>query len=237
MNVVALFWLLLLHADFPGAIAQHGILSPSGNPFDGGEVGTCETPTVTACSGIVDYPVPTSIARLTPILEDIITKSLSPFSGACGETYKAVQCRLRFPRCLLFQVGTVSHYVQVDLNRQNCSDLLSACPSGTGAALENICNSLTQITVPSEGCTPLSQRNYKFEFCNFNSSGDFLVTEWIFQLMRFEDQRAGGFIYEHAVCGEGLANFVCNTMGRCTSSGQEIVYTNTHESCNTAVNW
>ncbi len=238
-SLLLLLALSSLCVALPGVVAQHGILTSSRNPFEGGRVGSCEIPTVTdgICAGLVNYPVPTSIARLAPILEDTVMNAIQPFEGACRQTYMEVQCRLRFPSCLQPQEGSQSEYMQVDLNHQNCSDLLTACPSGTGNALEAVCNGLTQATVPSAECKPLSERNYEFEFCSFPDAGSVLVTEWMFHLMKFEDQRAGGFLYNHYPCGGGLASFMCNSVGRCTSDGNEIVYVNTHESCNGAIGW
>ena len=217
---------------------RHAIITALQNPFDGGEVGSCQVPAVTECQGLVDYPVPTSIAKLANIIETSIRNELVDRDEGCANAYREVLCTLRFPRCLQLQEGTEDRYLEVQLNNQDCSVLRSACPGKVGPALEAACNSLSQTTVPSTGCRPVSELvgDFTFDYCNLDTENT-LVTDWMFELIKFADQRSGGILYKDVHCGENLATFMCNFHGKCVENQSRIEFINTQEHCNEVQSW
>lgn len=215
------------------ASQNHGIITSSENPFDGGAVGSCEVPTTSYCTN-VDYPVPTSIARLAAILEDSIRKDveLRSNSDSCQQAFKTVLCIVRFPRCEQLQEGSSSLYLNVSLNHnQNCTVLEDVCPS----ALIPLCNILTQTSLPARGCSSVSELgDFNFSHCAISQTS--LVTEWMFEYMKYVDNTIRGILYS-GTCGRDLATFLCTTGGKCTDDQQRIEFINTHEQCNAVQNW
>ena len=220
-------------------LLNHGIIpSPQAteNPFDGGALGACEIPVTSTCS--VDYPVPTSIARLAAIIEEDITGEANELDGQCRETYQATLCNLRFPRCRQqLQNGL---YELVELNQQNCSVLTDVCPGEIANVLVTFCSSLPHVTLPATECSPVLElaesSSREFQFCDIESMG-FSITDWMFEYIKYLDGKFAGLLYMNNNCGGDLATFTCNYGGRCTGNGERIEYINTHESCNERVEW
>lgn len=232
--------LLLSAVGFCQALTalSHGIItSPQAteNPFDGGALGSCEIPTTTICS--VDYPVPTSIARLANIIERSISIEASYLLSPCNDTYQTVLCNIRFPRCKQQLQGSL--YQQVDLNRQNCSVLNDVCPNQQASVLVGFCNNLVSATRPINECKPVSElvsNTSSFRFCDVENMA-FSITGWMFEYMKFLEGQFSGLLYNDLECGQDLATFMCNFGGRCTENGERIEYINTHEICNDRINW
>lgn len=215
---------------------NHGIITPELNPFDGGAVGSCEVPTTSYCDA-VDYPVPTTIARLAAIIENGIRREVRGQGATdCAAAYKQVLCRMRFPRCQDPVEGTENQYSTVSLNSQDCSTLTDA---GCIPALTQVCMSLTQGTVPATGCRPVSEllRDYTFTACDMESLQSTPVTEWMLEYMKFADRTARGVLYMDVHCGQNLATFMCNSIGRCTEDGNRIEIVNSYEKCNDVLDW
>lgn len=215
------------------------VITTLANPFEGGPVGSCEVPTTTLCEGI-DYPVPTSIARLADIIENIIRNRVEEQAdqgGNCLNTYKDALCTLWFPRCLGLQEGSQNIYSEVELNNQNCSVLQDACNST--AMPEMICSNLLRTTVPATGCNLVKELvgNFSFNFCNLGGLQDTLVTDWMFEYMKFTDRSAGGILYNDRFCNHDYAMFMCTLGSQCTADESEIIFTNTFEYCNSIENW
>lgn len=218
---------------------NHGILaSPQAteNPFDGGALGSCEVPTTATCS--VDYPVPTSIARLAAIIEQSIIKEASELDGPCRDAYQEALCNIRFPRCTQqLQSGL---YAEVELNRQNCSVMFDVCPVEISNILVTFCNNLPHVTLPAAECSPVSEHaentSREFSFCDIENMR-FSVTGWMFEYIKYLDGQFAGLLYMNSVCGRDLATFRCNFGGRCTGKGDRIEFINTHETCNERVDW
>lgn len=224
-----------------GRSQSHGIMGSSQNPFDGGAVGSCEVPVTNYCS--VNYPVPTSIARLAGIIEDRIRNDVSQYvqnqennRQTCNNTLKDVLCNLEFPRCLNQREEL---YMEVALNSQNCSVLVDACPGGLGSRLESLCNNLAQTTVPAGGCRPIAELagDFSFNLCQYGNMETTLVTEWMFEYMKHADLGSGGILYNNPNCGQNLATFMCNFGGQCTEDGLRVKFINTHEICNEVLSW
>ena len=224
----------------PGSLQNHRILTSSDNPFDGGAVESCEIPTTELCTGI-DYTVPTSIARLAAIIEDEIRSKLSDLgrSNSCRPVVEELMCSMRFPRC---QRREGSQEMEVVINHQNCSRVLSVCSAEIAEHVHGMCTGLTQTTVSVGGCRPISNHtlpeNFNFEQCSLGETT--LVTEWMLEYLKYAEQHTTrSFLYtsSQSVCGQKLASYQCQFLGRCTPDGQRVEFINTHESCNDAVNW
>lgn len=220
------------------APGQNRAIRSTTNPFDGGELGKCEVPSTSLCS--IDYPVPISISRLAGIIEEQITIDINSRTGStmstCREAYKTALCNIRFPRCEQLQENT-SQYLQVELNNQNCSVFLDACPSNVAEALVIFCNYHAHTSVPSNECSQVSELvgDYNFEYCNIEDLG--LVTGWMFEYMKYVDQRSGGILYNDINCGRDLATFLCNFHGQCNSDETDVDFINSHEECNSVLSW
>lgn len=222
---------------------NHAIISSSyatDNPFDGGLLGSCEVPNTTLCSSVVNYAVPTSIARLAGIIEQRIRSEANPLqevSESCRIAYETVLCNIHFPRCQQLQEGSSSLYLQVELNRQNCSAVYDACPVSIADTLAGTCNYLPHATVNATACRPVLQMSgsSEFEYCNVEGSS--LVTEWMFAYMKYLDQLFVGVLYDNPTCGVNLATFMCTWRGQCSANEERIELINTHETCNQYVEW
>ena len=241
-------FLLLLSANLCQAVItqNHAILnSPlaEANPFDGGALGSCEVPTSEICSSI-SYAVPTSIARLAAIVDRHISTEVGFLedvgaTAACQNAFRTVLCKARFPRCEQQQQppGGGGQYQQVVLNRQNCSVLSQACPSEISSVLLPFCENLAQKTFPTGGCrhsAELSREaNFTFEFCSIRHS----VTPWMFEYIRYTDENLNGLLYTDERCGKNFSTFMCNFVGTCSEDGERVSVINTHERCNTIVEW
>lgn len=148
-------------------------------PFDGGAVGSCEVPTVRGqCYGIINYPVPSPIAWSADIIEARVNRiylsnlntlstfnaqGLTPQLQACLDVYRAIMCRIEFPRCQSAKDGPM----QVVLNQQDCSELYGVCPrlsrgnqviDALGRTLAgHLCFRFPNATLPLGGCRPVSE--------------------------------------------------------------------------------
>ena len=236
--------LLFSTALFGGALSRctpstHRIITQSANPFEGGAVESCEIPTVTAtCSGIVNYPVPTSIARLAAIIEHHIRDTVGSESSnpACEDTYREVLCSQKFPRC--------EENGSIVFNSYSCSDRVNEL-SSTGECtevlltnLQSVCNR-EQHTVPAGTCRPISEikeSDFTFHFCSILNQTT-LVTQWMFEYIKYIDQEFSGTITTHPPCGQAFVSHMCNLIGRCTSDGEYIEFVNTQESCFNTAKW
>lgn len=235
--ISSLLLILGIWRSCQAAPSQNHAIRSTANPFDGGELGTCEEPSTSLCS--IDYPVPISIARLAGIIEEQITNDISSRENStCKETYKNVLCNIRFPRCKQLQENT-TQYLQVELNNQNCSVLLDACPSGVAEALVTFCKYHAQESVSSNECSQVSELagEYNFQYCNIEDIGSNIVTGWMFEYMKYVDQRSGGLIYNNINCGGNLATFMCNFHGQCNSDKTNVEFINSHEECNRVLSW
>lgn len=219
----------------------------SAQPFQAGEVGSCEVPTLRGeCHDVVDYPVPGPVATTAAFYEARVDReynnaltTLSNFNSqgltaqlrVCLEAYRAIHCRIRFPRC---------QRDQVVLNQQDCSELYRVCPrlsssthviTDLGGQLANdLCFGFPNATLPLGDCRPLSELmgSYAPQSCDFDRS--MLVTEWMFEIMKHEDRSSNN------QCDPHSANFVCSALGQCTVDGRIEQY-NTMEQCYAIVDW
>lgn len=225
-------------------------------PFDGGAVGSCEVPQVRGqCYGTVNYPVPSSIARSAivaikeqrvqdlyrhqqTILVTFNAQGQTPQLEVCLDTYKAILCRIEFPRCQQDNTGAM----QVVLNQQDCSELYRVCPRlfNGNIVVENLgrqlanphCFNYPNATLPAGGCRPISELIGSYVPRGCFSDRSMMVTPWMFEIMKYEDS-----ISISNQCDPHLVEFQCNALGRCTEDGQRIELVNTEEQCYSIVDW
>lgn len=239
-NLCAGVLLQLVLLTMPSLSAPHGILTTLPNPFVGGPVGSCEVPSTPFCE--IDYPVPTTIARVAALIEENI-RNVAGFrhSSLCERVYIRTFCTIRFPRCVGLREGSENIYSHVELNNQDCSEVRQACATRPYEAtvLEMICNGLPNATVPAAGCRPVRELvgNFSFEYSELERIQNALVTDWMLAYIKYFELASGGIIYNDPNCGRGLATFMSRYVGQCTADQSSIVLTNTHEYCNSVLYW
>ena len=103
----------------------------------------------------------------------------------------------------------------------------------------DLCNYHAHTEVSLSECSQVSELvgDYNFQYCNIEDTGSNLVTGWMFEYMKYVDQRSGGLIYDNVQCGGILATFMCNFHGQCSSDRTEVEFINSHEECNNVLNW
>jgi len=153
--------------------------------FDAGPVNSCEIPATNFCSGI-DYPVPSSVARLAPVIEEEIRGQYEQYKvgnlADCGAAVQSIRCAQRFPRCS--ENGS-----QITLTSLNCAERILYCPSSIRLQLEaeEFCTlgGTSNITVE---CRPMTDYNsYDFQSCS--TSADWRVTRWMYDIMVHADKQ------------------------------------------------
>ena len=217
----------------------HSIVDANVNPFDGGALNSCGRPSFqsgSTCQDVVDYEVPSSIARLVQIIERHISHSVDDLMGKseeCKDSYRKVLCLHRFPACE--RNGTV---VLGQQNHNFSAELRERCGEAT---TRRIRNQETRLSL-DETCRPISEltgNNFTFSRCQVDQNN--LATLWMIEYLKVVDQTLGnevGYLFSDtfADCRGPLASHLCNFIGRCTGQGR-IEYVNTYESCSRAINW
>ena len=224
-------WSLVLLIE---GIHSHAIINAAKNPFDGGPVFRCERAKVSNrsfCGDVVNYNVPTPIARLSTIIETNVHDSIQGVAERCKENYRRVLCLHRFPRCRL---NTFSHRLSVILNERTFTATLSQnCPHYTNRIFLNA----TEIVLTDDCYSLLEYTSFEFMRCQVNSH--FRLSPWMLEYMKAVDRtitQEAGFLYSLRVCGEKYAFHKCNFIGRCTSGGR-VEFVNNYESCRNIVTW
>ena len=206
--------------------------------FDAGPVNSCEIPNTTICS--VDYSVPTSVASLTPVIEEEIQNQYkvdNASSGlACAQALREIRCAQRFPRCS--EDGT-----EVTLSSLNCTAMISVCSS----LIQNILQEEGFCTLGNTSrigeCQPVTEYGYQFRHCPMGSSDSWCVTRWMYNIMMHVDvqlvaQFSGTLGNADPECRRKYATYFCQFMGRCTSDQEpRVEVVNTYELCEEVVNW
>jgi len=205
--------------------------------FDAGLVKSCAIPATNFCSGI-DYPVPSSVARLAPIIEEEIRGQYEQYRGGelsdCAAAVRSIRCAQRFPRCS--ENGT-----KVNLTSLNCNERIMACPNNTRLLLvaEGFCT-LGDTSHTGE-CRPMTGYGYDFQSCS--ASADWRVTSWMHDIMVHTDKQVtqglrGALGTVDLQCQQKYADFVCRFSGRCTSETvPRVEIVNTYELCEEVLNW
>jgi len=206
--------------------------------FDAGPVNSCEIPATNFCSGI-DYPVPSSVARLAPIIEEEVRGQYEQYKvgnlADCGAAVQIIRCAQRFPRCS-------ENSSQITLTSLNCAERILACPSFIRLQLEaeEFCTlgGTSNITVE---CRPMT--NYSYDFRSCSTSADWRVTRWMYDIMVHADKQVtqglrGALGSVDSQCQQKYADFVCRFNGRCTSEeAPRVEIVNTYELCEEVLNW
>ena len=206
--------------------------------FNAGPVNSCEIPAANFCS--VDYSVPTSVARLTLVIEEEIRNQYEGDRDnnglECAQALRDIRCAQRFPRCS-------ADSTQVILSSLNCTERISLCPNNTRMMLqaEGFCT--LGNTSPIGGCRPLTEYGYQFRHCPMGSSDSWCVTGWMYDIMVHADvqlvgQFNGTLGNSNPECRRRYATYYCQFMGRCTSDEESRVeVVNTYEMCEEVINW
>lgn len=226
-------WILLLLVE---VALSHSIISPTTNPFDGGPLSSCEKPTFKAdsiCSDVVSYSVPTSVARLSTIIESMINNSVMEVSSNCSDSYRKVMCLHRFPRC---QWREESSSFEVILNEQTHTPMLiEHCGNDEAGRL-----SKHEITFTvDDSCSPISELTGDFKFSRCLVNMENLVTRWMMEYLKAVDltiSKEAAFLYDIPDCGHRLVFHRCNFIGKCTGKGS-VEFTNSYDDCISATSW
>ena len=204
--------------------------------FDAGLVNSCEIPAANFCS--VDYSVPTSVARLTLVIEEEIRNQYEEDKERgleCAQALRDIRCAQRFPRCS-------ADNTQVTLSSLNCTERISLCPSEIRTMLqaEGFCT-LNGTSVIGE-CRPVTEYGYQFQHCPIGSSDSWYVTRWMHDVMVHTDVQLAaqfdGILGNNPECRRRYATYFCQFMGRCTSHEEpRVEVVNTYETCEEVINW
>ena len=225
-------WCLALMIE---GIHSHAIITVGGNPFDGGPQNQCESAKVvngSICSDVVNYDVPTPIARLSKIIETVVYDSLQEgVVERCRDSYRKVLCLHRFPRCesnrfykrlsVILHEGTYTAAL-----KQNCG------PYANRIFLSERYFLLT------EDCYPyLAFPSFRLMRCWLNANNR--VSPWMLEYLKAVDRtiaQESGILYSVPVCGEKYAIHKCNFIGRCISEGH-VEFDNSYEGCRNVTAW
>ena len=206
--------------------------------FDAGLVNSCEIPAANFCS--VDYSVPTSVARLTLVIEEEIRNRYKEDKAGkgleCAQALRDIRCAQRFPQCS-------ADSTQVTLSSLNCAERMSVCSGNIQTMLqeEGFCT-LNGTSVIGE-CRPVTEYGYQFRHCPM-SSDSWYVTRWMHDVMRHADVKLTAQFNGSTLgstnpeCRRKYATYFCQFMGRCTSHEEpRVEVVNTYEMCEEAINW
>ncbi|KAL5457548.1 hypothetical protein EMCRGX_G034819 [Ephydatia muelleri] len=200
---------------------------------------SCVIPNTTVCN--IDYRVPASIALIAAVFESEIQSSFNSDinqgnSLACSQSLKDVRCARSFPRCS-------DNFTTVTVTSLDCEQRLGCATTDSRQRLnaEGFC-SLKEKTVPLQGCKPATQYGYAFNKCDIGS--DVRVTEWMIELLRYEDTYlsstnvlgAGGFLStNYPSCSSSYAQYHCSKAGQCDPKGA-LGVNYTRSQCQQALN-
>ena len=194
------------------------------------------------CSKYVDYEVPRSVALIAPILDKEISNTLEQrndsstenYDITCIESLAEIQCRQYFPRCS-------EDRSEVILSSLDCEATLSMCEDSgyDGRKLvetlrsQNFCG-LQNAVVPIDDCKPLSQYEHSFDICR--PDGDWLFTDWMFELMKLRETTAAATVSDSS-CQLSYNYYTCGVYGRCSSDASRVLFVNTQVSCEQTLDW
>lgn len=197
----------------------------------------CEKPALdndSICSDVVDYAVPTPIAKLATIIESSISSSRDGVdNGECRDNYRRSLCQHRFPRC---QPSAGSSSLEVILNEQTYTTMLAATEKC--ASYADRFSRQERIFTLDDSCRPISELTVGFNFMRCSVEQKNLVTPWMFEYLKSVDltlSHEPEFLYVILPCGEQLAFHLCNFIGRCTNDGH-VEFINNYEFCTKTIN-
>ena len=205
--------------------------------FDAGPVNSCEIPATNFCLG-VDYRVPSSVARLAPIIEEEIRGQyeMTREDMDCATAVRDIQCAQRFPRC-----SDDGAELQVTLSSLNCNERLSVCSSDVRSLLDEQGFCMLGGTSRIDECRPVTEYGHQFQSCP--NSMNWRVTKWMYDVVNHTDIQVteqlqgalGGVDFQ---CRQKYAHFACQFIGRCTlEEVPRVELVNTYEQCEDVVNW
>ena len=226
-----IIWCLALMIE---GIHSHAILNVGENPFDGGPQNQCESAPVvngSICNDVVNYDVPTPIARLTKIIETAVNDNLRGVNERCRDSYRKVLCLHRFPRC---QSHPKKNVLSVTLNEGTYTNALTQkCRIYANRIFIN-----ARVITLSDDCFSLLEfSSFKLKTCPLNFIGKF--SPWMLEYLKAVDltlTQESGILYTMPICGRKYAFYKCNFIGRCTSGGR-VEFINSYESCRNVTAW
>ena len=212
-----------------------------------GPVDSCEVPATHTCG--VDYEVPSSVARVAEAVERYINLTYSEdfdlvYSAACGNATRRIVCSQRFPRCV---TGTDGEKQVVFSSLQCELELRDNCGTQAGSFVDMLTSKLCSVedsTSDVGECKSVLQyatdrgETGQFGYCVL--SEDWKVTEWMYQYLKYFDQAAQALVQVTSypqLCAKKLANFTCQSVGRCSESMESVQLINTRQLCEQAVSW
>ena len=226
-----IIWCLALMIE---GIHSHSILNVGENPFDGGPQNQCESAPVVAgsiCSDVVNYDVPTPIARLTKIIDTFISDNLKGVVARCREIYRKVLCLHRFPRC---ELHPTHNRLSVTLYESNYT---AALTQNCGIYANRVFLH-ARVYALSVDCFSLLQfSSFELMACPLNPNSRF--SPWMLDYLKGVDRtltQESGVLYFIPVCGGKYAFYKCNVIGRCISGGR-VDFVNSFESCRNVTGW
>ncbi len=214
----------------------HSVVDPNPNPFDGGPINSCTAPSFSPgsiCRDLVNYEVPSSVARLVNIVEDHINNHLEDgVSDECREAYRNTLCLQRFPRCEgngTILLGEQSRTMSVS----------SECNTFIQSRTRN-----EEIRLPlDDTCRTIGEQTFEVSLNRCAVSAGQLMTPWMLEYIQTVDhtvRNENSVLYDpqhSSGCAEPLAFHLCNFIGKCSSDGVRVEYINSYESCSRTINW
>ena len=184
------------------------------------------------CGDVVNYKVPTPIARLSNIIETLVNDSLlEGVVERCRDNYRRVLCLHRFPRC---RFNRFSNRLSVILNEGTFTATLTQnCPLYANRIFLNA----KEITL-NDDCYSLSKYS-SFEFTRCRVNPDMRLSPWMLEYLKAVDRtitQETGLLYHLRGCGDKYAFHRCNFIGRCTIEGH-VEFINSYESCRNTTTW
>ncbi len=204
---------------------------------DLGRRDSCETPRLSFCAGLVNYKVPTSIARLSEYIEFLLEQYSPALSGNemdCTEPARRALCRQVFPACSE-EKNTVTFEPYTDC----ASRLMAGCSANT---LENInstviCSSRTFDLVgqPCRSLTSSDAQNLGRCTLPLSTIGSMTVSDWMLHHIVV----IGAFVVVDSLpdvrdCFATHWRYLCS-FGECY--GDRIHTRISEEECNSVMNW
>ena len=214
------------------------LAAPQQSPISVPPFETCVLPTTQYCA--VNYLVPPSIAQMAPVLEAKIQAAYTSElkqgnSEMCASKLREIRCARSFPRCS-------NDSTNVTVTSLDCQQRLQCATTQTITRLnaEYFC-SLSESTVSNGAFKNATDYGYQFKYCAVDAG--WVVTEWMFLLLKYEDAYlsspnvlgANGFLSQnYPSCSSGYANYECRTIGQCDKNGR-VSINFTRQECEQAV--
>ena len=190
---------------------------------------------VVYCSEVVNYTVPSPIARIAEFLDHEVmgtVEAIEDASSVCKDVLKETYCKRKFPRCSSDQVLFEIPHNCAERLEDSCGDL------GRSLINDNFCATEVQAPLRSGECRPLTSYDTKgsLQYCG-RLEQSLHVSEWMYQYILQVDVELDREILltSPTMCWERYQNFFCSAVGNCT--GENVEQVNTVERCKSIPQW